>query len=128
VKAFIHKSRALTHLKEFDLALAEFESAKAIDPKQAALIDDYIKELERCRVVDNQERAAQLFLTSCNETNETTEFLNILNTKLYAKDQDIWYYAGGMRCLAALCNDGKNDTVFCKLNENLIIMDSCVFY
>ncbi len=106
----IHKGRALTHLKEFDLALVEFESAKAIYPKQGGLIDEYIRELERCRLTANQEKAAQIFLTSCNEKgdkNETTDFLEILNTKLFVKDQNIWYYSGGVRCLASLCNDGK---------------------
>jgi hypothetical protein len=35
----IHKAKALTYLKEFDKAYAEFENAKNIDPKQSSLID-----------------------------------------------------------------------------------------
>jgi hypothetical protein len=99
----------LTYLKEFDLALAEFNSAKEIDPKQSTIIYEYIKELERCRLADNQEKAAQLFLTSCsqkNDKNDLTDYLEILNTKLFVKDQNIWYYSGGLRCLTGLTNDG----------------------
>ncbi len=33
-KAFIHKGRALTYLKNFDDAINEFEKAKKVDPKQ----------------------------------------------------------------------------------------------
>lgn len=35
----IHKGKALTFLKEFDMAKSEFENAKKIEPKQTAFID-----------------------------------------------------------------------------------------
>jgi tetratricopeptide (TPR) repeat protein len=106
IKALIHRGRALTYLKEFDKAHLDFENAKTIDLKQSETIDDYLKELNRVKLAESQEKNAQTFLKN-NKTNDSlNDYLEILNKKIYKKDQSIMYYSDGIRCLATLCNDG----------------------
>ena len=111
IKALIHKGRALTYLKEFDKAIGDFEMVRKLDAKQSSLVDDYVKELERCRRADNQEKAAQLFLSD-ESVKEGDYFLFILSTKLNVRDQSLWYYSGGIRCLSSLCIDETRRTLF----------------
>lgn len=65
--------------------------------------------MERNRLAHNQEEAAKIFL-DCNKNEKThaNNIIDILNNKINLKDQNIWYYSGGLRCLGSLCNDGLN--------------------
>ena len=125
----IHKGRAYTYLKQFDKALDEFDKVKILDSKQVKIVNEYIKELERCRLADNQKKAVKVFLTNNqnkNEKNDLDDFLNIIN-KINDKNQSNLYYSGGIRCLTTLCNNGlkkKQNYHFFKL----LILSYYIFF
>ena len=65
--------------------------------------------MERCRKADNEEKALNSFLSEHkpNEKKDIIETLqDILSNKIYKKDQNLIYYAGGLRLIANLCDDG----------------------
>ncbi|RNA10791.1 tetratricopeptide repeat 12 [Brachionus plicatilis] len=113
IKALIHKGKAFGFMKKFDQALTEFENAKIIDSKQNVVIDEYIKELERSRIAFSQEKSAEIFLDQNNDKNSpASNIMEILNNKINLANQNNWYYSGGLRCLASLCNDETTRTLF----------------
>ena len=116
----------MTYLKKFDEAISEFEKAKQIDPKQVNSINgknlklikskviylelnfrlsfkEYIKEVERCRNTDNQEKSTKAFLENQKEPNNIENILNKINKT----EQPVIYYAGGLRSLSLILTDGK---------------------
>lgn len=125
VKALVHKGRALTYMKQFDKASEEFEKAKKLDTNSSA-IDSFIKELNRCRLAYNQEQSAQLFLenTSKEDKESVNHFLDVLNTKLYKRDQSVMYYSGGIRYLASLCNNNLNHRVMFRTQKGFELFKS----
>ena len=67
--------------------------------------------MERCRKADTEEKALNSFLSEENsgQKKDVIETLkDILNAKIYKKDQNLIYYAGGLRLIANLCDDGKS--------------------
>jgi len=105
VKAYVHKGRALVCLKRFDEALSEFEAAKtkaAKDPGTQATIDGYVKELERCRQTDSQEKSVEEFLKGGGK-NGVVEILEEINK---VPIENLLYYSGGLRALARAVKDG----------------------
>lgn len=72
-----------------------------------------MRETERNRVAFNQERAAKIFLDENKEKNTpASNIIEILNNKINLANQNNWYYSGGLRCLASLCNNGMQKNVF----------------
>lgn len=71
---------------------------------------DYIKELERHRQADSQEKSAQLFMESLNQRSDnvkTHNFLDVINKILNVQDQSVFYYSGGIRYLSSLLDNGE---------------------
>ena len=64
---------------------------------------EYIKEVERCRITDTQEKSTKSFIEN---KKEPTNIENILN-KINKTKQPIIYYAGGFRSLALLLTDSN---------------------
>lgn len=114
MKAFIHKGRALTHLKQFDEALAVFKSAKECDKSvvNTHIIDDYIKEMERCRQTDNQEKSVSLFLQDQNNNTPETDLIGIIENLNKKTDENLLYYSGGLRALVTVCEGIEKKTMF----------------
>ena len=110
VKALIHKAKAYTFMKEFDKALELFESVKSVEPKQTTLVEEYIKEMERCRQAYNEEKSVESFLSGKSKTtidDPTTALIDCLNTKINKPDQQVIYYIGGLRFIGGLCDESR---------------------
>ena len=74
------------------------------------LFKDYIKELERLKLSDRQEKAAECFLETLksNNSNPTSpNLIDIMNKILNSKEQNVLYYSGGLRYLASLLDNGE---------------------
>ncbi|CAF0754743.1 unnamed protein product [Brachionus calyciflorus] len=129
-KALIHKGKAYGHLKEFDKALEEFQNAKNIDPKITEIIDgkSLIKLSTKKKLSHQQEESAKIFLDkNKNENTPASNILDILNNKIGLKDQNIWYYSGGLRCLGSLCNDDTTRTLFRTQNGFKLFEEHSIF-
>ncbi len=103
IKAYIHKGRALVCLKRFDEAFNEFTTAKKYaDLASQRTIDDYLKELERCRNTEIQIKSVEEFLKS-GESNDVVGIMDELNK---IKNNNLLYYSGGLRALGKCVKDG----------------------
>lgn len=65
---------------------------------------DYIKEMERCRKTDKQEKSVQQFL----EGQESKEkgLAGILDNLNKRQNENVLYYSGGLRAIMSMCTDG----------------------
>ncbi len=64
---------------------------------------DYLKEVERHRVTDNQIQATNAFL----ENNKSSSDVKTTIEKIYRTNQIPFYYIGGLRALASILTDSK---------------------
>jgi flagellin-specific chaperone FliS len=76
--------------------------AKEIDKKQEAIVEEYIKQVERCRHADEQEKNVEKFETYNDEKDNITKIIENIN-KL---NHHLNYYSGGLVALASCLNDG----------------------
>lgn len=65
---------------------------------------EYIKELERCRQTDKQERSVQQFLEG--QESKENGLAGILDNLNKRRNENILYYSGGLRAIMSMCTDG----------------------
>jgi hypothetical protein len=64
----------------------------------------YVKEMERCRQTEKQEKSVEQFLNGQgSEQNGLVDILENLNKR---QNENVLYYSGGLRALMSVCNDG----------------------
>lgn len=65
---------------------------------------EYIKEMERCRQTDKQEKSVQQFLDG--QESKENGLVGILDNLNKRKDENVLYYSGGLRAIMSMCSDG----------------------
>ncbi|XP_052806639.1 tetratricopeptide repeat protein 12-like [Mya arenaria] len=108
IKAHIHMGRAHMGMKEWKEARECFQKALTCDLKKQALIDDYLAEVDRAELADQQELTADETFKEGNP--ENLGVVEIL-TRVRKPDQLPVYYSGGLRVLKTLMLNTTDKTL-----------------
>nr|XP_054760270.1 tetratricopeptide repeat protein 12-like [Lytechinus pictus] len=108
-KAHIHRGKALLGQLKYEEAIDSYKEILQYDPKQQKMVDKYILEAKQAMVAAESEEAAKRTLEGGDMHSKTmTDVLS----KLWRPNQNLMYYAGGMRVLKEMIQDDTARTLF----------------
>ncbi|XP_030834673.1 tetratricopeptide repeat protein 12, partial [Strongylocentrotus purpuratus] len=108
-KAHIHRGKALLGQLKYDEAEESYKEILKYDQKQQKMVDKYVLEAQQARAAAEAEEGAQRTLESGDMHSQTmTDVLS----KLWRPNQNLMYYAGGMRVLKEMIQDDTARTLF----------------
>jgi hypothetical protein len=108
-------------MKKFDEALSQFQKAKELEPTNKA-IDNYIEEMERCKLTTKQEDEAREII-ALNKTDNLIQLIQRLEDES-DKDDQLKYYLITIKCIISKCEGQEqlsNKTIFRMKNGYEII-------
>uniref|UniRef100_A0A452J375 Uncharacterized protein n=1 Tax=Gopherus agassizii TaxID=38772 RepID=A0A452J375_9SAUR len=123
IKAYFHMGKAHLALKDYNESRKSYQKILEIDPQKESLFKDCMNEVD---LQERKEKEEEKALEEFQSGKYTAVSVKELLQKLNRPDQNILYYAGGIRVLTESINDCTEQILFRTNNGFSIISDNKV--